>query len=110
MSICVPPPPPGSDVNDVTPMSLDSFVGQRAVVDAVRVALGACRNTGASFPSCLFTGGAGLGKSQLVSIIATELGAPLRETLAQTLETTADLSALLLEARTGDVVFLDEAD
>src|SRR5689334_7730083 len=93
------PPLPGSDVNDVTPMGLDCFIGQRAVVDAVRVALRACKNTGSPFPSALLTGGAGLGKSQLVAIIASELGAPLRETLAQTLETTADLSALLLEAR-----------
>jgi len=98
------------DVNAATPSRLDQFVGQSTVVEQVRVALAACRNTGAAYPSSLFAGAPGLGKSQLVTIIAAELGVPLRETLAQTLATAGDLQALLLDARDRDIVFLDEAD
>lgn len=99
-----------SDVNAAAPRRLDSFVGQSGVVEQVRVALAACRNTGASYPSSLFTGAPGLGKSQLASIIAVELGVRLRETLAQTLSTPGDLQGLLLDAENCDIVFIDEAD
>ena len=101
---------PACDVNAVLPSSLDAFVGQKAVVEVVKVGLQASRNSGSPFPSALFTGAAGLGKSQLVGIIANEMGVELRETLAQTLTTTGELGALLLEAQRGDIVFLDEAD
>jgi Holliday junction DNA helicase RuvB len=103
-------PTPCSDVNSSVPRRLDQFVGQSSVVEQVRVALAACRNGGGSYPSSLFTGAPGLGKSQLVAILAAELGVPLRETLAQTIATTGDLRALLLDARDCEIVFLDEAD
>src|SRR5687768_17313474 len=104
------PPGPALSVNDVLPSSLDSFVGQRSVVEAVRVAIRASENTGGPFPPSLFCGPAGLGKSQLVQIIAAELGVELHETLAQTLTSSADLQALLLGAQDGEIVFLDECD
>src|SRR5687767_10264208 len=99
-----------SDVNSQLPSRLDQFIGQSAVVEGVRVALQATRNTGGSYPSSLFSGAAGTGKSQLAAIIANEVGVPLRETLAQTLTSSGDLQALLLEAHDRDIVFLDEAD
>lgn len=99
-----------ADVNAATPQRLDQFVGQRPVVEAVKVALQASRVTRAAYPSSLFTGYPGLGKSQLVAILAAELGVRLRETLGQTLNAASDLQALLLEAETNDIVFIDEAD
>src|SRR5688500_8580879 len=94
-----------ADVNAAAPGRLDAFVGQVGVVEQVKVALAASRNTGATYPSSLFTGAPGLGKSQLALIIAAELGVRFRETLAQTLATAGDLQGLLLDAHDGDLVF-----
>src|SRR3954454_11309075 len=104
------PPTAAMGVNDVLPASLDAFVGQTAVIAAVKVALRASENTGCPFPSALFCGPPGTGKSQLVQIIASELGVELHETLAQTLTSASDLQALLLGAQDGEIVFLDECD
>lgn len=104
------PPPPAASVNDVLPSSLDAFIGQQSVINAVKVAIQASENTGSPFPSALLCGPPGTGKSQLVQIIATEMGVELHETLAQTITSTGDLQALLLAAQDGEIVFLDEAD
>ncbi len=103
------PPGPAMSVNDVLPASLDSFIGQEAVVAAVTVAIQASNNTGGPFPAALFCGPPGTGKSQLVQIISNELGVELHETLAQTLTSSSDLQALLLGAQDNEIVFLDEA-
>ncbi len=104
------PPGPAMSVNDVMPASLDSFIGQEAVVAAVTVALQASNNVGCPFPPALFCGPPGTGKSQLVQIISNELGVELHETLAQTLTSSSDLQALLLGAQDNEIVFLDECD
>ncbi len=104
------PPCPAQSVNDVLPASLDAFIGQHNVVEAVRVGIQASRNTGSPFPSTLCCGPPGTGKSGLVQIIGNELGVELHETLAQTLTGSGDLQALLLAAQDGEIVFLDECD
>lgn len=101
---------PARDVSRAKPQRLGDYVGQQTVIDQVRVALDFCRQTGASYPSSLFAGPPGVGKSQLVPIIAAEMGVRLRETLGQSLLLASDLQGLLLEAQDGDIVFIDEAD
>ena len=85
-------------------------MGQRQVLAAVEVALAAARHDQSRFPHALFVGPPGLGKSNLAKVIANELGVQLHETLAQSVPKTSDLAALLLEAESGQVVFIDEAD
>lgn len=108
--IPMPTPSAPHDVNAASPTRLDGFVGQPAVVEAIRVALGACRHSGATFPSSIFGGPPGVGKSNLAAIVAAELGVVLHETLGQTLLSPGDLQSLLIGARNGEVVFIDEAD
>lgn len=84
------------------------LVGQRPVVEAVRIALEATWNFQIPFPSMLFSGPPGLGKTEIARIISRELGATLHETLAQHLSTGPRLAGFLLGAADGDVVFIDE--
>jgi Holliday junction DNA helicase RuvB len=98
------------DLSRTPPGCLDQFVGQDHVVAAVKVALDATRHDGGRFPHALLVGPPGLGKSNLVQIVANELGVDLRETLAQSLLQSIDLATLLLEAESRQVVFIDEAD
>lgn len=97
------------DINDVGPSSIKHLVGQRGVVEQVRVALDAAFADNRPFDHCLCVGPAGTGKTQTAKVIAAEMASNCHEVLGQTLETPADLNGLLLGAKDKDVVFVDEA-
>jgi len=97
-----------SEINDVAPTSLSHIVGQRGVVDQLRVALDAAFEDGKRLDDCLLVGPPGLGKTQIASVLAMELATKCHEALGQSITSAADLNALLLAAKDKDVVFLDE--
>src|ERR1700676_5602874 len=97
------------EVNDVTLTSLKNMIGQRSVVEQVRVALDAAHQDNKPFDHALLVGPAGCGKTQTAKVIAAEMASAFHEVLGQTLEMPADLNALLLGAMDKDVVFVDEA-
>jgi len=85
------------------------MVGQRGVVDQLRVALDAAFEDNKHLDDCLLVGPPGVGKTQIASILAQELAVNCHEALGQSITCVADLNALLLSARDGEIVFLDEA-
>ena len=95
-------------INDVVPSSLGHLIGQRGVVAQVAVALDAAFADSQKFDDALLVGPPGLGKTQVAKVIASELASDLHEVLGQSIETSADLNALLLGAKAKDVVFIDE--
>src|SRR5437764_826738 len=96
------------EINDATPTSLVDLIGQRSVVEQVRVALDAAHQDGKKVDHMLMVGGAGLGKTQTAKIVAAEMG-DFHEVLGQAIQSPADLNALLLAAREKDIIFVDEA-
>src|SRR5262249_11847964 len=97
-----------NEINDVAPTSLAHLIGQRSVVEQVRVALDAAQMDGLSFPSTLCCGPSGTGKSQVAKVIAAEMCSDFHEVLGQAIQSPADFNALLLGAKGKDIVFLDE--
>lgn len=97
------------DINDARPSSLAHMVGQRGVVDQLRVALDAAFEDGKRLDDCLLVGPPGSGKSQIASIVAQECAVTFHETLGQSIANLADLNGLLLSARDKEIVFIDEA-
>ena len=98
-----------NEINDLSsPRVIEHFVGQRNVVEKVRVALDASHYDGARMPHTLCTGSAGLGKTQLSHIIAREMGSELKEQLAQNLTTPGELHGFLMQATEKDVLLIDE--
>src|SRR4051812_1129594 len=100
------------DISTTAPPTLDHVVGQKHVVDQLRVALAAhWIDHGAglrpTFGPCLMAGGPGLGKTLLASVISRELGGQLREVLGQTLSA-RNLHELLLDSSADSVLFVDE--
>src|SRR5262249_23293353 len=96
------------DISDVSPTSLSHLIGQRCVVEQVRVALDAAQQDGKKFDHALLTGGAGLGKTQTAKVIAAEMAYDFHEVLGQSVATPADFNSLLLQAHDRYVVFIDE--
>lgn len=75
------------EVNDIKPSSLSHIVGQRSVVDQVRVALDACFQDNRRMDHCLLVGPPGLGKSALANIVAQEMATEFHEVLGQSIVT-----------------------
>lgn len=92
------------------PQTIDHFVGARHIKERVRVALEATWNqgNGCVFPHTLALGPGGLGKTEIGRIIAREMGVELVETLGQSLRSTGELNAALLQAE-GGCLLIDEA-
>jgi Holliday junction DNA helicase RuvB len=98
-----------TDINDMAPTSINHIVGQRGVVEQVKVALDAAQQDGRRFDHALLVGGAGLGKTQIASLVGREMGTDYHELLGQSITSVADLNAVLLAAGERAVVFVDEA-
>jgi Holliday junction DNA helicase RuvB len=92
------------------PPTLNHVIGQKQVVDRLKVALDASFADDQPFPHTLFLGPPGLGKTSLSKLVAKELAAEFWEALGQTLATPSVLSGFLLRPTTDKaVLFLDEA-
>ncbi len=90
------------------PVTWDDFVGQKKVVDNLKVFLTAARNRSEALDHCLFYGPPGLGKTTLAYLIARELGVEIRVTSGPVLERPGDLAGLLTNLTERDVLFIDE--
>lgn len=95
------------DLRDTNPVGFRQVVGQRHVVQALQIAVESSFREGKRLDELVFCGPPGLGKSALVSVLASELGVSMTELLAQAITSTAELNSALLSC-SGGILFLDE--
>ena len=90
------------------PQQLGDFVGQRDVVDNLRIAIQAARSRHEPLEHLLLAGPPGLGKTTLAHIIAHEMGAKITATSGPAIERAGDLIGILTNLEAGDLLFIDE--
>ena len=90
------------------PRLLKEFVGQTKVKENLSVAIEAARSRGEALDHVLLYGPPGLGKTTLASIIANELGVAFQQTSGPALAIKGDLTAILTNVQSRQVLFFDE--
>src|SRR5262249_8198002 len=90
------------------PRRFAEYVGQRALVDNLRVFVKAALRRREALDHILFAGPPGLGKTTLAHVIAEEMGVKLPVTRGPAIDHKGVLAGLLTSLGEGDVLFIDE--
>src|SRR5919198_927140 len=103
-------PPEESRERDAAlrPRWLREVIGQKAVVDRLRIALNACRKFKEALSHILFDGPPGLGKTTFATVLPNELGTSIQMTSGPALSKPADLLPFLTNLEEGSILFIDE--
>jgi len=99
---------PEPELLTLRPRLLEDYVGQKEVVETLKIAIAAARQRNEPLDHVLFHGPPGLGKTTLAHIIANEMQVNLTVTSGPALEKGGDLIGILTHLEEGDLLFVDE--
>lgn len=94
--------------NTLRPTRFSEFIGQRKVVENLRISIAAAKKRKRCLDHVLLSGGPGLGKTTLANLIAREMGTRLHTTTGPALVRAGDLAGILTSLGSGDLLFIDE--
>ena len=90
------------------PSKLDDFIGQKALVENLKVSLQAALSRKEPIEHILLSGPPGLGKTSLAHIIANEMRSKITATSGPAISKAGDLIGILTNLSDGDILFIDE--
>ncbi len=90
------------------PKSFEEYIGQPRLKKNLKLAIEAAKKRGEPIDHVLLYGPAGLGKTTMASIIASEMGKTIRITSGPAIERAGDLASILTNLEDGDILFIDE--
>jgi Holliday junction DNA helicase RuvB len=94
--------------NIVRPTKFDDIIGQKNVLDRLKVMVAGCKNQGGVMPHVLIDGPPGLGKTTIASAIANEMNVNLYIANAANLRSVKNLMPYLMGISPRSVLFIDE--
>ncbi|MEX0726022.1 MAG: Holliday junction branch migration DNA helicase RuvB [Planctomycetaceae bacterium] len=105
----LPPVDPEARLDEeMRPQRLKDVVGQRKVIERLKIILDAAIKRKEPLGHLLFDGPPGLGKTTLATVLPRELGVEVQMASGPTLKAPKDLLSYLTNAGRGSVLFIDE--
>ena len=90
------------------PIKFDEFIGQRELVDNLKLYIDAANGREDSLDHVLLFGPPGLGKTTLANIISKELNVNIKQASGPVIDRAGDLAGMLTNIQHRDVFFIDE--
>ena len=90
------------------PSQFDEFIGQKELVDNLKLYIEASNSRGDALDHVLFFGPPGLGKTTLANIVSKELKSNIKQASGPVVERAGDLAGLITNLCHRDVFFIDE--
>ena len=90
------------------PSQFDEFIGQKELVDNLKLYIEAANNRGDALDHVLLFGPPGLGKTTLANIVSKELKSNIKQASGPVVERAGDLAGLITNLAHRDVFFIDE--
>lgn len=98
------------NANTAIPPTLSHFIGQRHIIEKLKIATEACWADNVPLDHVLLTGPPGVGKTMIAKVLAKEMAGEFKETMGQSLWSQQALNGFLLSAENPNaVLFIDEA-
>ena len=90
------------------PSKFDEFIGQKSLVDNLKLYIAAANERGDALDHVLLFGPPGLGKTTLANIISKELNTNIKHASGPVVERAGDLAGMITNLEHRDVFFIDE--
>ncbi|MEM9365077.1 MAG: Holliday junction branch migration DNA helicase RuvB [Planctomycetota bacterium] len=94
--------------SNLRPRRMDEMVGQRDVIERLKIAIDAARSRGEPLGHILFDGPPGLGKTTFATVIPAEMNTSVQLANGAGLKAPKDLLPYLTNVSEGSVLFIDE--
>ena len=91
------------------PIKFDEFIGQKELVDNLKLYIDAANGREDSLDHVLLFGPPGLGKTTLANIISKELNVNIKQASGPVIDRAGDLAGMLTNIQHRDVFFIDES-